>query len=260
MSAVVADTYAFERPAHEIRRAERAVAFQRGSRHPRHGVAVARRAAPRLPRRVCAERRPRERRLPAGTHRRGIRPNRSPKSGAVRSIHSRAAAASHVKCRHCRDVLEVGERGHGSPRAARSTSAVSARGGSPTACASASTTPRSTSAVTCAPEGPGRNTAGWAVALCDGRFVTVRDAGIATSGTSGRRWPGGHHLIDPRTAAPAHTDITAISVIAQTALHAEILAKGACLIGDGAARSWLEQRGAACHAVVSPAVCPRRLT
>lgn len=101
--------------------------------------------------------------------------------------------------------------------------------------------------------GSGPQYAGWAVALCDGRFVTVRDAGIATSGTSGRRWPGGHHLIDPRTAAPARTDITAISVIAQTALHAEILAKGACLIGDGAARSWLEQRGAACHAVVSPA-------
>ena len=30
--------------------------------------------------------------------------------------------------------------------------------------------------------GPGPQSAGWAVALCDGRFVTVRDAGIATSG------------------------------------------------------------------------------
>jgi FAD:protein FMN transferase len=101
--------------------------------------------------------------------------------------------------------------------------------------------------------GPGPRRSGWAVALCDGRFVTVGDAGVATSGTSGRRWPGGHHLIDPRTAAPARTDITAISIVAQTALHAEILAKGACLIGEGMARSWLEQRGAVCHAVVSPA-------
>jgi thiamine biosynthesis lipoprotein len=98
--------------------------------------------------------------------------------------------------------------------------------------------------------GPGPQGAGWAVALCDGRFVTVRDAGIATSGTSGRRWPGGHHLIDPRTGAPARTDITTISVIADTALHAEILAKGACLIGNRAAHLWLEQRGAASHAVV----------
>jgi thiamine biosynthesis lipoprotein len=101
--------------------------------------------------------------------------------------------------------------------------------------------------------GPGPRCAGWAVALCDGRLVTVRDAGIATSGTSGRRWPGGHHLIDPRTAVPARTDIITISVIAQTALRAEILAKGACLIGNRAARSWLEQRGASCHAVVSSA-------
>ncbi len=98
--------------------------------------------------------------------------------------------------------------------------------------------------------GPGPQCAGWALALCDGSLVTVRDAGIATSGTSGRRWPGGHHLIDPRTAVPARTDITSISVIAETALHAEILAKGACLIGNRAARSWLEQRGAAFHAVV----------
>lgn len=99
--------------------------------------------------------------------------------------------------------------------------------------------------------GPGPRCAGWAVALCDGRFVTVRDAGIATSGTSGRRWPGGHHLIDPRTAAPARTDITTISVVAETALRAEILAKSACLIGNRAARSWLEERGAVSHAAVS---------
>jgi thiamine biosynthesis lipoprotein len=98
--------------------------------------------------------------------------------------------------------------------------------------------------------GAGPNGAGWAVALCSGRVVTVGDAGIATSGTSGRRWPGGHHLIDPRTAAPARTDISAISVIAPTALHAETLAKGACLLGIGAADSWLEARGAAHQEVV----------
>jgi FAD:protein FMN transferase len=93
--------------------------------------------------------------------------------------------------------------------------------------------------------GSGPDGTGWSVALCNGRVVTVRDAGIATSGTTGRRWPGGHHLIDPRTGLPAQTDITAISVIADTALRAEILAKGACLLGSGAASSWLKQRDAA---------------
>jgi FAD:protein FMN transferase len=102
--------------------------------------------------------------------------------------------------------------------------------------------------------GAGPNGTGWTVALCTGRCVTVHDAGIATSGTSARRWPGGHHLIDPRTAAPAKTDITAISVIAATALHAEILAKGACLLGTSAADEWLNARGAAGQGFVRAAV------
>lgn len=92
--------------------------------------------------------------------------------------------------------------------------------------------------------GAGPHGTGWTIALCNGRCATVQDAGIATSGTSARRWPGGHHLIDPRTAMPAQTDITAISVITATALHAEILAKGACLLGKDAADAWLQARGA----------------
>jgi FAD:protein FMN transferase len=96
--------------------------------------------------------------------------------------------------------------------------------------------------------GPGGH--GWDVALCNGRFITVGDAGIATSGTSGRRWPGGHHLIDPRSGRPARTHVSAVSVIAENALRAEVLAKGACLRGASDARVWLEARGAACHAMV----------
>jgi thiamine biosynthesis lipoprotein len=98
--------------------------------------------------------------------------------------------------------------------------------------------------------GVGAEGAGWSVTLCDGTTVLVRDAGIATSGTSGRRWPGGHHLIDPRTGAPAQTAITAISVVALSALQAEVLAKGACLMGSAAAPEWLRTRGAARHAFV----------
>jgi thiamine biosynthesis lipoprotein len=98
--------------------------------------------------------------------------------------------------------------------------------------------------------GPGPDGRGWTVALCSGRVVTVGDAGIATSGTSGRRWPGGHHLIDARTGLPAQTDISAISVIAVTALHAEILAKSACVLGIEAAGEWLDARGAAGREII----------
>lgn len=91
--------------------------------------------------------------------------------------------------------------------------------------------------------------AGWSVSLCDGSSVLVRDAGIATSGSEGRRWPGGHHLIDPRTAAPAQTALSAVSVVSTSALRAEVLAKGACLVGATAAEAWLRSRGAPRHAI-----------
>ncbi|MFI5287528.1 MAG: FAD:protein FMN transferase [Candidatus Dormibacteria bacterium] len=104
--------------------------------------------------------------------------------------------------------------------------------------------------------GAGPQRRGWDVALCDGRVVSVRDAGIATSGISRRRWPGGHHIIDPRTGAPASTGIAAVSVIAESALRAEVLAKGACLIGPSAAGGWVEARGAACHAMAPSTVEP----
>jgi thiamine biosynthesis lipoprotein len=98
--------------------------------------------------------------------------------------------------------------------------------------------------------GEGPESVGWAVALCDGCLVTVTDAGVATSGITGRCWSGGHHLIDPRTALPARTDITAVSVVAENALRAEVLAKSACLVGAAAADVWLATRGSACHALI----------
>jgi len=81
--------------------------------------------------------------------------------------------------------------------------------------------------------GPDGN--GWCVGLCDGSAVIVRDAGVATSGTAGRRWPGGHHLVDPRTGLPARTDVAAVSVVAADALGAEVLAKSAAISGGDAA-------------------------
>ncbi len=66
-----------------------------------------------------------------------------------------------------------------------------------------------------------------------------RRFGVATSGTSVHRWvhDGGvsHHLIDPRTAMPARTDIVQATVLARTAREAETLAKAAVILGSDAA-------------------------
>lgn len=90
------------------------------------------------------------------------------------------------------------------------------------------------------PDGPG-----WPVELCDGSLLYASDAGVATSGVSGRRWTGGHHLVDPRTGRPAETDVAAVSVVAADAVRAEALAKAAAILGarDGAA--FALSRGAA---------------
>ena len=77
--------------------------------------------------------------------------------------------------------------------------------------------------------GPGGE--GWTAGLCDGSAVRVTDAGIATSGRAGRRWAGGHHLVDPRTGRPAPGGPDAVSVVAATALAAEVLAKLVALRG-----------------------------
>ena len=87
--------------------------------------------------------------------------------------------------------------------------------------------------------GGGPDGAGWCIGLCDGSALLATDAGAATSGTSGRRWAGGHHLVDPRTGRPAQTDVAAVSVVAADALTAEVLAKTAAISGaDGCAAAW----------------------
>lgn len=93
--------------------------------------------------------------------------------------------------------------------------------------------------------GDGPDGCGWTVGLCDGASVVVRDAGAATSGIGGRRWRGGHHLVDPRSGRPAATDVVAVSVVAGDALTAEVLAKGVALLGGRTGRAWARARGAA---------------
>ena len=95
------------------------------------------------------------------------------------------------------------------------------------------------------PGPPGAEVAGWPVGF-GGTTVLLRDGGAATSGTTGRRWGEGlHHLIDPRTGAPATSDLVEVSVLAATATEAEVLAKTALLLGaaDGAALLDRRSRG-----------------
>jgi FAD:protein FMN transferase len=82
------------------------------------------------------------------------------------------------------------------------------------------------------------------VALPAGGPVRV-DGGIATSGTTRRRWLRAgelqHHLVDPRTGRPARSRWEQVTVVGATCLAADVAAKAALLLsGDGPA--WLDER------------------
>lgn len=73
----------------------------------------------------------------------------------------------------------------------------------------------------------------WAVAVEDGPTLELADAAVATSGRDRRAWQAGsiaaHHLIDPRTGRPSITETLRATVVAATAVEAEVLAKAAFL-------------------------------
>ena len=71
--------------------------------------------------------------------------------------------------------------------------------------------------------------------------LELSGGGLATSGRDRRRWRRDgrelHHLIDPRTGAPAETDLLRVTAIAPDAIEAEVAAKSLFLAGsDRAAR------------------------
>lgn len=62
--------------------------------------------------------------------------------------------------------------------------------------------------------------------------VSISEGALATSSTLVRSWgPGLHHLIDPRTGAPADGDVLQATVWAQTCAEAEVRSKWALLEG-----------------------------
>ncbi|HEY4409149.1 MAG TPA: FAD:protein FMN transferase [Acidimicrobiia bacterium] len=68
-------------------------------------------------------------------------------------------------------------------------------------------------------------------------LLGLHDGAVATSTTLRRRWKaaGGeerHHLIDPWTGAPSHSDLTLAAVVAAEGWAAEVLAKAVLLRGS----------------------------
>lgn len=95
---------------------------------------------------------------------------------------------------------------------------------------------------------------GWAVRVADdhsasldgtGPVVAIVAGGLATSGTSVRRWRANyghaHHVIDPRSRRPAVTPWRTVTVAAATCLGANIAAIAALVLGASGA-DWLTRR------------------
>jgi thiamine biosynthesis lipoprotein len=95
---------------------------------------------------------------------------------------------------------------------------------------------------------------GWLISVAD-PYVTefdlcwlrLHDQAIATSTTMRRRWQRDgrwmHHIIDPRTGAPAQSDLAQVTVVAPTAVGADVYAKTALILGAPTALPILRRRG-----------------
>lgn len=97
--------------------------------------------------------------------------------------------------------------------------------------------------------------AGWLVHVTDdhrsdasapGQTIALFCGGLATSSTDVRRWRRGgrtlHHIIDPRSGAPARTPWRTVSVAAANCAEANIATTAALVRGAGAS-GWLEELG-----------------
>jgi thiamine biosynthesis lipoprotein ApbE len=96
---------------------------------------------------------------------------------------------------------------------------------------------------------------GWQIRVTDdhrsdpaapGQTVSILSGGLATSSTAVRRWSHSghtmHHIIDPRTEAPARTIWRTVSVAAASCAEANI-ATTAALVRSDAAAAWLSDQG-----------------
>jgi len=102
---------------------------------------------------------------------------------------------------------------------------------------------------------------GWPIRVADdhaasldepGPTVAIRSGGLATSGTTVRRWRAGavelHHIVDPRTGRPAVTPWRTVTVAGSSCVEANVESTAAMVLGEDAP-AWLEKRGAAARLV-----------
>jgi thiamine biosynthesis lipoprotein ApbE len=102
---------------------------------------------------------------------------------------------------------------------------------------------------------------GWRVRVTDhhragddapGQTVAISVGGLATSGTTARRWRRGgqdlHHIIDPATGQSATGPWRTVSVAAGTCVDANTASTAAIILGEGAT-AWLEERRLAARLV-----------
>ncbi|NIK69421.1 FAD:protein FMN transferase [Paenibacillus sp. BK720] len=103
---------------------------------------------------------------------------------------------------------------------------------------------------------------GWSVGIGDPweasrDLMTLRvryPAGIATSNTVRRQWKNSsgqsrHHIIHPRTGAPAESDLAQVTLFAPNLADAEVYAKCVLLLGEEQGFDWLAGNHPACAAV-----------
>ena len=96
---------------------------------------------------------------------------------------------------------------------------------------------------------------GWPVRVADshrpapddpGQTVTIESGGLSTSSTTVRRWRrrgrDAHHIVDPRTGAPATEHWRTVSVTASTCVDANIASTAAIVMG-ASAPAWLAGAG-----------------
>ena len=96
---------------------------------------------------------------------------------------------------------------------------------------------------------------GWPILVTDdhrsdvgaqGQTVALAGGGLATSSTTVRRWRAGeadvHHIVDPRSGAPADEVWRTVSVAARTCVEANTASTAAIVRGE-AAVAWLERGG-----------------
>jgi len=99
--------------------------------------------------------------------------------------------------------------------------------------------------------GPQSNGEAWPIGITNPfdpesnlEVLMIERGGVATSGRDYRRWQRDgiwqHHIIDPRTGLPAQTDVLTATVIAPSAVDAEVAAKVALISGSHAGLDWLE--------------------